>query len=258
MISTCADARRHRRRRGHRAPGTRSCARVANIDPRAVRLSICRTRRRSRSWTASMSVVRPLRTWSGLKRGAPEASEMAAWPTDRKVASLMDGWRLWAKAPSSLPRHPVMKTPSRLQRFGRLGRNRMRVDRDIVSDNVVLGSQDRLRTSSRFRIILACAEGGSAKQIAARLCVPVRPVERWRGRFLRQNVFRALGDLARRGHAPKFNAVTEHRFPDHWGPRPSQWLRASGVEVHPPRHADSHRGLRCARRAGRRDVRQDA
>jgi transposase len=63
------------------------------------------------------------------------------------------------------------------------------------------------RDAARAGIILACAEGGSARQIANRLGVPVRRVERWRGRFLRKRL-KGLGDLPRRGHAPKFGAVT--------------------------------------------------
>ena len=63
------------------------------------------------------------------------------------------------------------------------------------------------RDAARARIILACAEGGSARAIAARLQIPVRRVERWRGRFLRKRL-NGLGDLRRRGHAPTFNGVT--------------------------------------------------
>jgi hypothetical protein len=63
------------------------------------------------------------------------------------------------------------------------------------------------REAARARIVLACAGGGSARKIAARLGVPVRRVERWRGRFLRKRL-QGLGDLRRRGHAPKFNSVT--------------------------------------------------
>lgn len=63
------------------------------------------------------------------------------------------------------------------------------------------------RDAARARIILACAEGGSARAIAARLKVPVRRVERWRGRFLRKRL-NGLGDRPRRGHAPQFSSVT--------------------------------------------------
>jgi len=63
------------------------------------------------------------------------------------------------------------------------------------------------RDAARARIILACAEGGSARQIANRVGVPVRRVERWRGRFLRKRL-KGLGDLPRRGHALKFGSVT--------------------------------------------------
>jgi len=63
------------------------------------------------------------------------------------------------------------------------------------------------RDAARARIILACAEGGSAREIGARLEVPVRRVERWRSRFLKKRL-NGLGDLPRRGHAPQFNSVT--------------------------------------------------
>lgn len=63
------------------------------------------------------------------------------------------------------------------------------------------------RDANRARIILACAEGGSAQEIASRLGVPVRRVERWRGRFLSKRL-KGLGDRPRRGHPPKFDSVT--------------------------------------------------
>jgi hypothetical protein len=63
------------------------------------------------------------------------------------------------------------------------------------------------RDTARARIILACAGGGSAKAVAGRLGVPVRRVERWRGRFLRRRLDR-LGDRPRRGHEPQFSSVT--------------------------------------------------
>ncbi len=63
------------------------------------------------------------------------------------------------------------------------------------------------RDAARARIILGCAEGGSARDIGARLEVPVRRVERWRSRFLKRRL-NGLGDLPRRGHAPQFGAVT--------------------------------------------------
>lgn len=63
------------------------------------------------------------------------------------------------------------------------------------------------RDAARARIILACAEGGSAHQIAQRVGVPIRRVERWRSRFLRKRL-KGLGDLPRRGHALKFHSVT--------------------------------------------------
>jgi hypothetical protein len=63
------------------------------------------------------------------------------------------------------------------------------------------------RDAARARILLACAEGGSARQIAQRLGVPVRRVERWRSRFLRKRL-KGLSDLPRRGHAPTFSSVT--------------------------------------------------
>ncbi len=63
------------------------------------------------------------------------------------------------------------------------------------------------RDAARARIILACAGGRSAREVAHRLGVPVRRVERWRGRFQRKRL-KGLGDLPRRGHAPKFSSVT--------------------------------------------------
>jgi hypothetical protein len=63
------------------------------------------------------------------------------------------------------------------------------------------------RDTARARIILACAGGGSAKAVAGRLGVPVRRVERWRGRFLRRRLD-GLGDRPRRGHEPQFSSVT--------------------------------------------------
>lgn len=63
------------------------------------------------------------------------------------------------------------------------------------------------RDAARAGIILACAEGGSAREIGVRLEVPVSKVERWRRRFLDKRL-KGLGDLPRRGHAPKFGSVT--------------------------------------------------
>lgn len=63
------------------------------------------------------------------------------------------------------------------------------------------------RDARRARIILACADGGSAKAIAGRVGTSARSVERWRGRFLRKGLD-GLGDAPRRGHAPKFGSVT--------------------------------------------------
>lgn len=63
------------------------------------------------------------------------------------------------------------------------------------------------RDANRARIILGCAEGGSAREIAERVGVPVKRVERWRGRFLKKRLD-GLGDRPRRGHAPQFSSVT--------------------------------------------------
>ena len=63
------------------------------------------------------------------------------------------------------------------------------------------------REAARARIVLACAGRRSAREVAARLGVPVRRVERWRGRFLRKRL-KGLEDLRRRGHPPQFNSVT--------------------------------------------------
>lgn len=63
------------------------------------------------------------------------------------------------------------------------------------------------RDAARARIVLACAGRRSAREVAGRLGVSVRRVERWRGRFLRKRL-KGLGDLQRRGHPPQFNSVT--------------------------------------------------
>lgn len=63
------------------------------------------------------------------------------------------------------------------------------------------------RDAVRARIILGCADGGSACEVAQRVGVPVRRVERWRGRFLRKRL-QGLGDRRRRGHPLKFTSVT--------------------------------------------------
>jgi transposase len=63
------------------------------------------------------------------------------------------------------------------------------------------------RDTLRARIILACAEGGSAASIAARAGSHSKTVERWRKRFLKKGLA-GLQDLPRPGHQPKFGAVT--------------------------------------------------
>jgi transposase-like protein len=62
------------------------------------------------------------------------------------------------------------------------------------------------REARRARIILGCAEGGSAKKIAKRLGIGVGTVERWRGRFLKTGLD-GLEDMARAGHASRFGPV---------------------------------------------------
>jgi transposase-like protein len=62
------------------------------------------------------------------------------------------------------------------------------------------------REARRARIILGCAEGGSAKKIAKRLGVGVGTVERWRERFLKSGLD-GLEDMPRAGHASRFGPV---------------------------------------------------
>lgn len=62
------------------------------------------------------------------------------------------------------------------------------------------------RDAARARIILR-APTAAARQIAERLGIPIRRVERWRGRFLRKRL-KGLGDLPRRDHALTFSSVT--------------------------------------------------
>lgn len=71
----------------------------------------------------------------------------------------------------------------------------------------VRASTSTQRDVRRARIILACADGGSAKAVSARVGTSARSVERWRGRFLR-NGLEGLRDAPRRGHAPQFGPVT--------------------------------------------------
>jgi transposase len=63
------------------------------------------------------------------------------------------------------------------------------------------------RDAVRARIILECAEGGSANDVAARVGVSSRAVERWRGRVQRRGLD-GLADAPRPGRKPKFGSVT--------------------------------------------------
>jgi hypothetical protein len=63
------------------------------------------------------------------------------------------------------------------------------------------------RDVRRARIILACAEGGSAEAVARRVGVGSGTVERWRSRFLKRRL-EGLQDEPRPGHRPKFGPVT--------------------------------------------------
>ena len=98
-----------------------------------------------------------------------------------------------------------------LQTSGRRGRPPLTLE--LTADEAaelttrVRAATSTQRDAARARIILACADGGSARETAQRLGVPIRRVERWRGRFLRARL-KGLGDLRRRGHAPTFNSVT--------------------------------------------------
>ena len=62
------------------------------------------------------------------------------------------------------------------------------------------------RDVSRARIILGCADGGSAEAVARRVGVSSRTVERWRARFLAKGLD-GLHDAPRPGHKPKFGPV---------------------------------------------------
>lgn len=63
------------------------------------------------------------------------------------------------------------------------------------------------RDALRARIVLACAEGGTAASVAGRVGVHPRTVERWRKRYL-QDGLAGLQDRPRPGRKPKFGAVT--------------------------------------------------
>ena len=66
------------------------------------------------------------------------------------------------------------------------------------------GSQ---RDAQRARIILECEQGGSAAEVARRVAVSSRTVERWRQRFLGRGIV-GLQDAPRPGPPPKFGSVT--------------------------------------------------
>ncbi len=74
------------------------------------------------------------------------------------------------------------------------------------------------RDAARARIILACTGGGSAREIAQRLVVPVRRVERWRSRFLRKRLplTRTIEQVRQaaidRGLVPKIGWTTVQRI----------------------------------------------
>jgi hypothetical protein len=59
----------------------------------------------------------------------------------------------------------------------------------------------------RARILLACAEGGSATAVAEQIGVHPRTVERWRARFQRHGLA-GLQDQPRPGPPPKFGPIT--------------------------------------------------
>ena len=71
----------------------------------------------------------------------------------------------------------------------------------------VRASTSTQRDAFRAKIILACADGGSAASIAARVGSHPRTVERWRGRFLKMGL-EGLLDRPRSGRKPKFGPVT--------------------------------------------------
>ena len=85
--------------------------------------------------------------------------------------------------------------------------------RVVLKEEVRRELERRVRASTspqrdvlRARIILACARGGSAVQVAARVSAHARTVERWRARFLERGLA-GLADAPRSGHKPKVGAV---------------------------------------------------
>src|SRR4051794_275613 len=80
-------------------------------------------------------------------------------------------------------------------------------DDQAALERLVRASTTPQRAVLRARIILACALGEDAEDIALRLDVHLRTVERWRRRFL-QFGRAGLEDKLRSGPKPKFDAVT--------------------------------------------------
>lgn len=74
-------------------------------------------------------------------------------------------------------------------------------------DRRVRAATSTQREALRARIILACEPGASAQQIARKIGVHPRTVERWRSRFLRAGL-EDLQDAPRSGHKPKFGPVS--------------------------------------------------
>jgi transposase len=62
------------------------------------------------------------------------------------------------------------------------------------------------RDVQRARIVLACADGGTAVEVGKQAGAHPRTVERWRARFLERGLA-GLADDPRSGHRPKFGAV---------------------------------------------------
>jgi len=93
----------------------------------------------------------------------------------------------------------------------RRGRPSVKIDLD-EHRRVELKRRVRAQTSTqrearRARIILACAQGGSAKEVARRVGSSANTVQRWRSRFVAEGL-EGLDDRPRAGHRPKFGHVT--------------------------------------------------
>jgi transposase len=85
----------------------------------------------------------------------------------------------------------VVLTPAEAEELGRRVRAATSTQRDAI----------------RARIVLGCAAGERAPEVARRLGISVRRVERWRARFVRSRL-EGLDDRPRPGHKPRFDPLT--------------------------------------------------